>query len=91
MLPTVRVQNFDLCIFILLITNIYAGLKYMYSAGYVHRDLSTGNLLKCNGECKITDLEYAKPYERIDPRSLEIAAEHGFKTVSLIISTFTFD
>ncbi|ESK85646.1 hypothetical protein Moror_9949 [Moniliophthora roreri MCA 2997] len=40
------------------------GLSIMFSAGMVHRDISTGNLLvsEVDGElrCKITDLEYAK-------------------------------
>ncbi|EEB99142.1 hypothetical protein MPER_01233 [Moniliophthora perniciosa FA553] len=40
------------------------GLLIMFSAGMVHRDISTGNLLvsEIDGElrCKITDLEYAK-------------------------------
>lgn len=74
----------------MLIRDNPTGLKHLYSAGYVHRDLSTGNLLVCNGLCKITDLEYAKPYDVIEERLLENAAEHGFKTVSLTILIFTF-
>ncbi|KAF9233645.1 hypothetical protein BU15DRAFT_66398 [Melanogaster broomeanus] len=36
------------------------GLEYMHIAGWVHRDVSAGNVLRCNGRGKITDLEYAK-------------------------------
>ena len=38
------------------------GLKLLFSAGYVHRDFSTGNLI-CfrDGSCKISDFEYAQP------------------------------
>lgn len=68
----------------------YVGLKHLYSAGYVHRDLSTGNLLVCNGKCKITDFEYAEPYEGIDPSLLENAVEDGLKTASLIMLFFAF-
>lgn len=36
----------------------------MYSAGYVHRDLSVGNILWCeDGQARITDLEYAREFE----------------------------
>ncbi|TCD60211.1 hypothetical protein EIP91_010547 [Steccherinum ochraceum] len=43
------------------------GLKVLHEARFVHRDISTGNLLfwiAKNGEiqCKISDLEYARPY-----------------------------
>ncbi|KAF9236609.1 hypothetical protein BU15DRAFT_76812 [Melanogaster broomeanus] len=36
------------------------GLEYMHHAGWVHRDISSGNVLRCNHQSKITDLEYAK-------------------------------
>jgi serine/threonine protein kinase len=39
------------------------GLKVLYSAGYVHRDISTGNVLLCETGAKISDLEYARPFE----------------------------
>ncbi|PBK77621.1 hypothetical protein ARMSODRAFT_1010272 [Armillaria solidipes] len=35
-------------------------LKYLYIASYVHRDISSGNILLCSGRGKISDLEYAK-------------------------------
>ncbi|KAI3596159.1 hypothetical protein WG66_008975 [Moniliophthora roreri] len=54
----------DLRIVLLCIGQATTGLSIMFSAGVVHRDISTGNLLisEVNGElkCKITDLEYAK-------------------------------
>ncbi|KAJ8083338.1 hypothetical protein PM082_009210 [Marasmius tenuissimus] len=42
-------------------------LHDFYQAGYVHRDISSGNLLRCKLKgsgyiCKISDLEYARPY-----------------------------
>jgi serine/threonine protein kinase len=46
-----------------------AGLRWLFRAGYVHRDLSLGNLLRVkinvgNREenvVQLTDFEYAKP------------------------------
>ncbi len=29
---------------------------------YVHRDISAGNIILCNGTGKISDLEYAKKF-----------------------------
>jgi serine/threonine protein kinase len=37
----------------------------LYSAGYVHRDISVGNVLLCEGTAKISDLEYARPFEAL--------------------------
>ena len=35
----------------------------MHKAGWVHRDVSSGNILiEDNDECRISDLEYAKPF-----------------------------
>ncbi|KAK7042948.1 hypothetical protein VNI00_008685 [Paramarasmius palmivorus] len=46
------------------ITYMITGMKFMYSAGYVHRDISSGNLLvsisQGNVVCKLIDLECAK-------------------------------
>ncbi|KAF8445707.1 hypothetical protein L210DRAFT_3723668, partial [Boletus edulis BED1] len=36
------------------------GLEYMHRAGWVHRDISAGNVLRCGHQGKIADLEYAK-------------------------------
>ncbi|KAK7026794.1 hypothetical protein VNI00_015452 [Paramarasmius palmivorus] len=43
------------------------GLETFYDARWVHRDISTGNLLLCYDDnkqpiCKISDLEYARPH-----------------------------
>ncbi|PBK71530.1 hypothetical protein ARMSODRAFT_1002646 [Armillaria solidipes] len=40
------------------------GLEWMYKGGYVHRDLSGGNLIWMEGSniTKITDIEYAKKF-----------------------------
>ena len=58
-----------------------AGLKVFNAAGYVHRDISTGNLLLCETDgvrvCKISDLEYARPHVVGTPTNA-----HGHKTVS---------
>jgi serine/threonine protein kinase len=36
------------------------GLRIMHAHGYVHRDISTGNIIYHDGHGKIADLEYAK-------------------------------
>uniref|UniRef100_A0A0W0GBD5 Protein kinase domain-containing protein n=2 Tax=Moniliophthora roreri TaxID=221103 RepID=A0A0W0GBD5_MONRR len=58
------------------------GLKVLHDARYVHRDISTGNLLLCFDDdnqpiCKISDLEYARPYLQELPPG---APEHAHKT-----------
>ncbi|KAK1228050.1 hypothetical protein PQX77_008929 [Marasmius sp. AFHP31] len=58
------------------------GLNYFYRAGYVHRDVSNGNLLLCELDgggyiCKISDLEYARP--RLAEKKADLKA-HDFKT-----------
>lgn len=66
------------------------GLRFLYSAGYVHRDISTGNVLLCNGRGKISDLEYARPFEVLvstdngatTSTSLHKPQEKEFKTVN---------
>ncbi|CCM06760.1 uncharacterized protein FIBRA_09058 [Fibroporia radiculosa] len=35
-------------------------LQFLHEAGWVHRDLSTGNILILNGKVKLADFEYAK-------------------------------
>ena len=62
-----------------------SGLRVLWRAGYVHRDISMGNLLLCETAnkktvCKISDLEYAQPQL---VRSVEGSPQHGHKTVSL--------
>ncbi|KAK0491261.1 hypothetical protein IW261DRAFT_77791 [Armillaria novae-zelandiae] len=38
------------------------GLYHLYLGHYVHRDISAGNIILCNGVGKISDLEYAKKF-----------------------------
>ena len=61
---------FKVCLTIILLfpahVDYLLGLKILWHAGYVHRDISTGNLLLCETDdgksiCKISDLEYARP------------------------------
>ncbi|KAK0440759.1 hypothetical protein EV421DRAFT_2036642 [Armillaria borealis] len=48
----------------------YQGLKYLHLASYVHRDMSSGNILLCSGSRgKISDLEYAKVFQSECPQS----------------------
>ncbi|CCM06714.1 uncharacterized protein FIBRA_09004 [Fibroporia radiculosa] len=48
-------------------------LQFLHEAGWVHRDLSTGNILIFNGKVKLADFEYAK---RLD----EQADAHEIRT-----------
>jgi len=53
-------------------------LLYLYSAGYLHRDISDGNIIYCDGIGKISDLEYAIAYmSNVD------ASTHAAKSVKL--------
>ncbi|KAK0190699.1 hypothetical protein F5146DRAFT_1137526 [Armillaria mellea] len=38
------------------------GLHHLYLGQYVHRDISAGNIIICDGIAKISDLEYAKKF-----------------------------
>lgn len=40
--------------------DVVEGLKYFHQCGWVHRDISVGNVLLVGQEGKITDVEYAK-------------------------------
>ncbi|KAJ6477386.1 hypothetical protein C8R47DRAFT_1323354 [Mycena vitilis] len=56
------------------IIQIVQALRYMYLAGFVHRDISPGNCLwhVPEGRAKISDLEYARPFSELsghDPRT----------------------
>jgi serine/threonine protein kinase len=42
----------------------------MHEYGYVHRDISTGNILLCQGHGKLSDLEYAKEMGTGDGREV---------------------
>lgn len=68
----------------LLLLHSRTALRYMQSAGYVHRDISPGNLLyfSADGTCKISDLEYAKPYQTKETLQLmDVASTKAWKTV----------
>ncbi|KAK0190451.1 hypothetical protein F5146DRAFT_1223342 [Armillaria mellea] len=45
------------------------GLECLFKGHYVHRDISAGNILLCNGKAKISDLEYAKKFLSEGPRN----------------------
>jgi serine/threonine protein kinase len=56
------------------------GLRWMFRAGFVHRDISLGNLLRVQinpgkAVVQLTDFEYSKPIHW--PRT-----DDGWKTVS---------
>ncbi|KAI6144040.1 hypothetical protein BKA82DRAFT_4179732, partial [Pisolithus tinctorius] len=40
--------------------DVYKALQFLHSAGWVHRDVSTGNALRAGEVGKLADLEYAK-------------------------------
>ena len=47
-----------------------SGLRYLYLASYVHRDMSSGNILLCSGNRgKISYLEFAKVFQSDAPES----------------------
>ncbi|KAH9474512.1 hypothetical protein JR316_0012973 [Psilocybe cubensis] len=58
------------------IQDIHIALQLMYCAGWVHRDISDGNILACQKQgsqsqstvwqAKLMDLEYARPFQRPD-------------------------
>ena len=45
---------------LILLVNSYVALQWIHGAGWVHRDLSSGNLYLYNGRGLIGDFEYAK-------------------------------
>ena len=60
------------------------GLRMLNEAGFVHRDISTGNLLLCMLDdgasiCKLSDLEYSRPQQLSAG-----AIQHQTKTVCLL-------
>ncbi|KAK7680261.1 hypothetical protein QCA50_016770 [Cerrena zonata] len=59
------------------------GLKLLYRSGFVHRDRSLGNLFSCeDGNCKISDSEYAKPYE-LPPNSIDRVVDEDDQDVKV--------
>ncbi|KAK7042903.1 hypothetical protein VNI00_008638 [Paramarasmius palmivorus] len=67
--------------FIVCIVQAVTALMFMYSAGFVHRDISSGNILvsEKNGEiiCKLCDIETAK----------EINTENGYPSRDIKVGT----
>jgi len=58
-------------------TNELLALQLLHSVGWVHRDISPGNIMRIGGSVKLGDLEYAK--------KLGSDRTHEFRTVSFII------
>ena len=52
----------------------FEALRALHSCGWVHRDISSGNVLIVNEVAKLSDLEYAK-------REGD-TSQHGIRTVS---------
>ncbi|KAK7024387.1 hypothetical protein VNI00_016328 [Paramarasmius palmivorus] len=71
----------DMRTFIVCIVQTITALMFLYSAGFVHRDISAGNILVSeeNGEviCKLSDLETAK----------EINSENGYPLRDVNVGT----
>lgn len=44
----------------LIVLTLILGLVFLHNCGWVHRDLSTGNILVFEGRGILNDLEYAK-------------------------------
>ncbi|KAK0245204.1 hypothetical protein EDD85DRAFT_963921 [Armillaria nabsnona] len=65
--PLDKVQNQKMLFTGLL--HAYQGLRYLHLASYVHRDMSSGNILLCSGKGKISDLEYSKVFQSESPKS----------------------
>ena len=42
--------------------NIFLALAFLTKKGYVHRDISPGNIIIYKGHAKLNDLEFAKEY-----------------------------
>lgn len=41
-------------------TEVVQALRIMHQHGYIHWDVSTGNIISYNGYGRLADLEYAK-------------------------------
>lgn len=62
-------------------------LRLMHKYGWVHRDVSSGNILVVDGVVKISDLEYAKKMgdeTSHNGRSVRFAPLFVFRTMALI-------
>ena len=56
------------------------GLGALYARGWIHRDISVGNILIVDGQVKISDLEYAKMY-------MDMSLPHSIRTVRSLTVT----
>ncbi|KAF8869095.1 hypothetical protein CPB85DRAFT_1401682 [Mucidula mucida] len=63
------------------VAQLVYGLEYMRLAGFVHRDISPGNCLIFNGQTKISDLEYARPYAAPGHGAAPLTGTPGFMAV----------
>ena len=43
--------------------NLFLALAFLTKKGYVHRDISPGNIIIYDGHAKLSNLEFAKQYE----------------------------
>lgn len=57
--------------------HLLTALRYIHEAGWVHRDISTGNIYLFENRGLLSDFEYARPMGK--------GAEHEVKTVSLVV------
>ena len=49
---------------------MHVGLLILHQAGFVHRDMSPGNIIVVGGKAKISDLEFAKARKISDLQEL---------------------
>lgn len=57
---------------------LVAALKALHKLGWVHRDISSGNLMVQEQQLKIADFEYAKKMTKPGPDRI-----HDIRTVSI--------
>jgi serine/threonine protein kinase len=53
----------------------HSALRVLRTLGWVHRDVSTGNILSCDGHGKLADLEYAKKTNDLTTHEMRTASE----------------
>jgi len=53
----------------------YAALRLLRKLGWVHRDVSIGNILSHDGHAKLADLEYAKKIGDLKSHEMRTASE----------------
>ncbi|CCM03721.1 uncharacterized protein FIBRA_05867 [Fibroporia radiculosa] len=60
-------QEISLCAIFDYLSQTALVLRFLHEAGWVHRDLSTGNILVLNGRVRLADFEYAKRLDEACP------------------------